>query len=150
MLNLSAIVLAELGHPNDALRTALRAEEIGREHHRLMARGLPERQALQYRAAQALRLDVAASLLVRQPEALLGWTREVWDGVIRSRALVLDEMAARRRVVGTAEEIARLGLALGEARERLANLVVRGPGDDLAAFRRTAELSAAPQGAAGG
>jgi len=55
----------------------------------------------------------------------------VFDAVIKSRALVLDEMAARRRVRTEAAhpELAPLWAKLTSARQRLANLVVRGPGD---------------------
>jgi len=56
--------------------------------------------------------------------------REAIDAVIRSRALVLDEMAQRRRMlsgageVGSVEQVERLMLA----RKRLARLSVQGPG----------------------
>ncbi len=110
-----------------ALRAALRAEEIAREHVRLTARTLPERAALRYAAARARGLDLALSLAASglHPDE----TRSVWDALIRSRALVFDEMARRQRSVGESEDstIARLAERLAGARTRLANLVVRAP-----------------------
>jgi len=67
-----------------------------------------------------------------------------WDVAIRSRGLVLDEMAARHRVarVGTDPELAFRAETLASARARLARLVVRGPeGEDDDAY--LAELASA-------
>ena len=67
------------------------------------------------------------SLSAADPDA----TTRVFDGLIKNRALVLDEMAARRRVSSDASrpDLAPLWVALTSARQRLANLVVRGPSD---------------------
>ena len=89
-----------------------------------MLRSLPERQALNYAAARPRGLDLILSLSGSLPEAV----PFALDGLIRSRALVLDEIAARqsgRRVVN--EGIDPRG-ALTSAQQRLANLMVRGPG----------------------
>src|SRR5262249_16070925 len=53
------------------------------------------------------------------------------DALVKSRALVLDEMAARRRLTSepSATDVGPLWANLTTARQRLANLVVRGPGD---------------------
>ena len=120
--------LAHLGRREEALGHALEAAEIWRDHVRLTIRGLPERQALLIAAEANSGLDVAVSLAVEGlPERRLG---EVWDAVMRNRALVLDELAARRRAVSASArpEVARLTAELGTARERLARLVVQGPG----------------------
>jgi CHAT domain-containing protein len=51
---------------------------------------------------------------------------EVWDAVIASRAIVLDEVASRH---GRIAAVARLAQRSAEAASRLADLTVRGPGD---------------------
>jgi CHAT domain-containing protein/tetratricopeptide (TPR) repeat protein len=131
-----AQTLALLGESAAALKIAAAAETSGREHLRLMLRHLPERQSLNYAASRPRGLDLALSLVdvVRDaPSVSL-------DAVIRSRALVLDEMAARRSPHDVSGNIASgLGNDLSRARQRLANLVVRGPGD-LAPARYAAVL----------
>jgi len=117
--------------PLRALDLALRTEELGREHVRLTAGTLTEREALHYAATRTSCLDLALSIAVSGPEGApdAGW--RAWDVLIRSRALVLDEMAARHRTVSAVAdpEISRLSEGLGSARQQLANLLVRGPGD---------------------
>ena len=68
-------------------------------------------------------LDLILSLTESTPEAV----DFAMDGLIRSRALVLDEMAARKRSQGTTIETDPLRIAFTSAQQRLANLVVRGP-----------------------
>jgi CHAT domain-containing protein/tetratricopeptide (TPR) repeat protein len=120
-----AVALAGLGDSAAAITSALQAEETGRQHLRLTLRYLPERQSLGYAATRPKGLDLAMSLSADLPDS------RVFDAVIKGRALVLDEMAARRRVRTEAAhpELAPLWAALTSARQRLANLVVRGPGD---------------------
>lgn len=118
-----------LGRPAACLDAALEAERIGRQHLRLTARTLSERQALQYAATRPTGLDLALSSLDRQPDASSG--RKALDAVIRSRALVLDEMGARHHSVGDSNDSAltRLRARVVSTSTRYANLVVRGPGD---------------------
>jgi CHAT domain-containing protein/tetratricopeptide (TPR) repeat protein len=112
--------LASLGDRNTALTTALEAESTGRDHLRLMLRSLPERQALNYAASRPQGLNLILSLSTVLPDA----APVAFDAFIRSRALVLDEIAARQ---GAAQaDPARAALA--SAQQRLANLTVRGPG----------------------
>ena len=110
-----------------ALELADGAEEVGREHLRLMLRSLPERQALNYASVRPRGVDLMLSLVGVTP----GAEREAIDAVIRSRALVLDEVAARRRGL-TARTASggedALAVALTSAQKRLGNLVVKGPG----------------------
>ena len=115
--------LAALEKADDAASVALRAETIEREHLRLTLSSLPERQALTFATSRPKPLDVALSAL---PAG--GSPRETFDAVVRSRAVILDEMSARRQFLA-----AGAGTALGpllEARiaaaQRLASLVVRG------------------------
>jgi CHAT domain-containing protein/tetratricopeptide (TPR) repeat protein len=123
--------LARAGDTAAALEAALEAEEAARQHVRLTVRSLGERQALSYSAARASSLDLAVSLLADFPREAAARRRDVLDTIVRSRALVLDEMAARQRAVATSgdAEIEQLAHDVAQARERLANVVVRGPGE---------------------
>lgn len=124
-----AQVFALNGRTSEALSDALRAEELGRNHLRLTARALSERQALQYASVRVAGLDLALS--VTSPDDPQG-VRKTWDSLVRSRALVLDEMAARHRTLASASdpEIAALERKLASASARFANLMVRGPARD--------------------
>ena len=60
--------------------------------------------------------------------------RQTWEALIQTRTLVLDEMVARHSA-GLGREAEGAGMveasnALQDARQRLANLLVRGPGGD--------------------
>lgn len=115
------------GQTAEALKKALRSEEIVRDRLRLITKSLSERQALAYASEKAYwGLDICLSMAVKRPEEI---TSKVWDAFIRSRALVLDEMAARNRIVIEKgdPEVAALAESLSSARQRLADLVVRGP-----------------------
>ncbi len=117
------------GRHDAALETALAAEAITREHVRLMARVLPERGALRFSALRTRSLDLIVSVACASPEPERA--RRAWDAVIRSRAMVFDEMAARRRSVafGADSTVDRLTAEAISARTRLANLIVRGAVD---------------------
>ena len=109
----------------EAIRNAIGSEDIVRGNLRLTLRYLPERQALAYAAKRAKGLDVALSVLDRESVG----TANVLDAVIRGRALVLDEMAGRHREAGEfGPDSGPLWTELTSARQRLANLVVKGPG----------------------
>lgn len=116
------------GNAADGVAAALRAEDIGRDHLQLVVRTLPERQALSYASVRTTGLDPALSLAVRSADAAL--RVQVLDALVRSRAVVLDELGARRHSVLASQdpEVARLDAALTRARTRYANLVVRGAG----------------------
>jgi CHAT domain-containing protein len=120
-----AEALVGLDESGAAFEEALKAETIGRGHLSITLRYLPERQSLSYAAKRPRGLDLALSLSTSRPDD------RVFDALIKGRALVLDEMAARRRVSLDASrpDLAPLRVALTSARQRLANLVVRGPSD---------------------
>ena len=125
-----ALALANLGDRTSAVRNAAAAEATGRAHLRTMLRSLPERQSLNYAAVRPKALDLILSLTQSSPEAV----DAAMDGLIRSRALVLDEMAARHRSQRTAfESTDPLRTGFASAQQRLANLTVRGPGTLLPA-----------------
>ena len=131
-----AEVLAAAGDEAAGLSMALEAERIGRDHLREIGRALPEREALMYAANRPIGLDIALTLLSRLAPRV-ETTRAVLDALIRSRAVVLDEMASRQRsVAGVADvDVRRLTEALTAKREQLARLLVRGPGEPRASYR---------------
>lgn len=121
---------AEAGEAPGAVETALRAEKISRDHMRLTIRTLGERQGLAYASTRASGLDLALSLAAaHRLDEIPDAERGAWDALIRARALVLDEMAARHRTLsGTTDpEIDRLAREVASARGRLAHLVINGP-----------------------
>ena len=122
-----ALTLASSGRTPEALVLGMRAEQIGREHLRLSARTLSERQALAYASTRVSSLGLLLTLAADHPgEHSL--TREVFDSLIHSRALVIDEMAARQRTIYGSQDLVvkRLNSQLVSARARLSTLVVRG------------------------
>jgi CHAT domain-containing protein len=126
-----AVLEDRSGATTEAVRTAARAEAISREHMRLTARTLSERQALAYASSGASALDVMLNVASKRPGDSETSTA-AWNAVIRVRGMVLDEMAARHRVASASEdqEIVALTKALASARQRLAAAVVRGIRDD--------------------
>jgi CHAT domain-containing protein/Tfp pilus assembly protein PilF len=125
------------GRYHEAIGSALRSESIHRNHVRWTARSLPEREALEYGWSTC---DAVLSLADAYVDLVPEGPSLALDAVIRSRAIVLDEVAARHRMVAASDdpEIARLAVRLNESRERLARLTVRGPGADGAEAYRVA------------
>jgi tetratricopeptide (TPR) repeat protein len=123
-----AALEATLAETGGAIDHALEAERVGREHLRLTIRSLAEREALRYAAVRTSGLDLALTLTAHGLDSAS--SRRALDALIRSRALVLDEMVARQRAVSATDdsEVARRAGAVDAARTRLANLVVRGVG----------------------
>jgi CHAT domain-containing protein len=118
------------GNPGLAFDDALRAEAIGRDHVRLTARSQPEAVALRYARVRSSALDLVLTVAtgLRSPAE----AARAWDAVVRSRAVVLDEMAQRNRalVAGGDAEVERLASEVVAARTRLANLTIRSLGRD--------------------
>jgi len=138
-LNSLARLLLDQGEEEQAIEASLRAEEISREHLRATSGSLAEREALRYAATRVRGLNVALTIAAGA-EASKRW--RVWEAGLRSRALVLDEMAGRRRAVlaSSEPEVARLRQELDSARRRLVHLTVRGLGDEEpAVYRRLLE-----------
>ena len=123
-------LLFRRGDAAAALASALDAEASAREWLRLALGSLDERSALAAVRTTARGLDIALSAAASGagPQAI----EEVLDAVVRSRALVLDEIAARHRVARSASDpdITRLEGVLASRRERLARLALHGAGDD--------------------
>jgi CHAT domain-containing protein/Tfp pilus assembly protein PilF len=120
-----ATLLAKMNDRAGALAAALRTEKIGREHLLATIRQTPERQALHYAATRATALDLMLELAVKDRDA----RAPVYDALMRSRAVVFDEIAARHQAMAKSHdaEVARLADALSTARTGLARLVVQGP-----------------------
>ena len=131
-LLLRAKVRLARGDPARALEDALRAESLRRERVGLTSRYLSEREALSHagrggplrhasRGGSALDMVLACALASGD----LASARRAWDALIRSRALVLDELASRRRALASRDpEVVRRFEALAVAREKLARLFV--------------------------
>ncbi len=128
-----AVSLASGGQFREAMANAFEAQDITREHLSLTVRYLSEQEALGYVAKRQDALDVAVSLLDQDETS----AAQLFDLLVRSRSLTLDEMAARHATVAdsmTAGE-ADLRKDLMAARQRLANLVVRGGGSKPEQYR---------------
>ncbi len=134
---LEARALLGLGNTDLALDETLLAEDISRRHLQQTMQVLSENHALDYAGSRVDGLDLALSILTD------GETGErvvrVWDSVIRSRSMVLDEFTARNRLLSDRGDT--LGAALMDSslvlRERLANLCLRGPGwEDISVYHQ--------------
>ncbi len=110
--------LASGGELQRAVAEGLTASRLGREKVVLQARILPERQALEYFKRRPMGLNVALSVLAKHPEMAVD---ETYHEVIRSRALVADEMARRQRNLNASHdpEVGRLLEALNHARNQV-------------------------------
>lgn len=128
-LSLLARIQIDAGQFAAGLGSALRAEQIGRDTLRLTARAVAERGALQYAAGRTGGIDLALSLAAEAAPTRRSFGPQVWDAMIRSRALVLDEVARRHRAIGARDDadVARLARMLADDRALLARLTLRGP-----------------------
>jgi CHAT domain-containing protein/tetratricopeptide (TPR) repeat protein len=122
----SAVASADFGldFVDSAVRDALAAEEIGRNHLRFTIRYLPERQALAYSDHRPRGLDLALSAVAADRTAERA---SVLDAVVRSRGVVLDELGARAHLTAQSADpvLVSLNAAATAARERFANLMLR-------------------------
>lgn len=152
--NLAAIQWRR-GTIDDALRSALRAEGISRDDFRRTARSLGQRHALNFEAVRYSGNGVAINVLreTSDPGRRRAYSEAIWDSVIRSRALVLDEMATRARLLRERREpeVRRMLIELGDARERLAAATLEAlreeepgeAGESLRGLRRDVEQAEA-------
>jgi CHAT domain-containing protein/tetratricopeptide (TPR) repeat protein len=115
---------------SDAIKNAYLSEEIARNHLRQYFTSASGRQALSYDTTKARSLDMILSTSVQTQDEIKGVGGEAWDAFIRSRALVLDEMMMRNRIVSEAAnpEVYAMFHTLTSARRQLSDLVVSGPG----------------------
>ena len=125
-LRLAALAM-RTGEHDAAYRQALAAEEAGRDFLLLAVRHLSEREALSYAEQRPSGLNLALSLVVMRGSAGATVTEAVFDAVVKSRALVFDEIASRHRVAKAVPQgnmTARWNAWLA-ARQRFTNLAVR-------------------------
>jgi CHAT domain-containing protein len=144
--SLAALSLAE-GEARAALAASVEAAGASRNQLRLTAAGLSEREALLVAGAGRERISIVLSAAAELDQP--GATLAAWDELARSRGLVLDVMAERRRAATQGPELAPLRAAADSAARRSAQLTSRGPGRDgpeayrerLAAARRDHEAA---------
>ncbi len=122
------------GDPGGSLERALESESAGREAFRAVALVLTESAALRYERLRRSGLDLALSALADSARArpLRGSdVGKAFDALIRSRALVLAEMAERGRFVRLRQrpETSALAEDLRRASLRLSKLVFSGVSD---------------------
>ena len=123
--------LERLGRRDDALKAALQSASIRRTNLEIATHSSGEREALLYAAKERIGLNLAlrlAALGTLPAESL----HDVWDAVIRERALVLDEMSERH--AAQSPETSVLVAQVTEAHNELARAVVRGPESNLSGY----------------
>ncbi len=125
--DLASVLLAG-GATEEAFSAALRAEAIGREHLKLTSRTLAESEALRFASVRIGGLDLALSIAAMEGAGAAKRNREAWNELIRSRAVVLDEMAARHHLPNEPADAvtAHLTAELLRTSRRYANLLVQG------------------------
>jgi len=148
-----SLTLVACGDSVAALDTALAAAKIARENMRTSFRLLPEGRALALGSTTWSGLDLAVTLASRARDPAR--RRGAFDALIRSRAVVLDEMVLRRRrelAAGDTASAAGL-MRLESATERLSALSVsdsRSPAAIAARNRALADRDAAERALAAG
>lgn len=85
--------LIGVGRYQEAINIELASHRVLRERTRLAIRLMPEQQALAMASADVDSFNIALSLAVHHPQLE---TRQIYQEVIRSRALVAEEMAHRQ------------------------------------------------------
>jgi CHAT domain-containing protein/tetratricopeptide (TPR) repeat protein len=124
---------AYAGRPAKAWEIALATEADNRRQFLEVASSLSEREAMQYEQVRVAALDIAASAATAPGRTVApSEVGRTWDAIIRSRAMVLDELARRHHVsvADGSPDLQPLVERFEGTRARLARLAVRGPGDD--------------------
>lgn len=130
-----ASALAQTGDFAAARREVEIIDARGLANLRLTARGLEEHQALEYARQMLTGRNLALTMLAHERRPTPAVVTEAFDALVRSRAVVLDEMAARQRAVVQADRPADVQArrhTLIAARERLARLVMNRARDGAA------------------
>ena len=112
--------LASGGDLQRAIGVGLQSAQSVRENFVLQARLLPERQALAYYKQSQNALEIVLSVFARHPDIPAA---PVYQEVVRSRALVADEMARRQKNLNANNdpEVARMLKEMDQARAALLN-----------------------------
>jgi len=125
----------DLGQRDSALQRALRSEAIGRSQLRLTSQALSEREALELAGARIYGLGLVVTLAADSVGLPPRELHAAWDALVRTRGVVLEEMALRHAPERTPGSDHRRALeALKAAKENLARLLVSGPAEDAAVF----------------
>ena len=124
-----AEALEGLGRDAEAFDAALQSESLRLTYLQTSSRTLTEREALAYGSTHQEGLDLALTLASETGNGIPKAQLRAFDAVIRSRAVVLDEIAARNRQLWTTADpgVARLADDYAVAGDKLARLVVQGP-----------------------
>ena len=134
------------GETMAALEMSLRAEEKRRQYVHLVVKGLSESVATEYVANRPAGWNVALTVAANTASDPSPMASGSLDALIRARALVLDEMARRHRIILELEdaEISRLAGQLEDSRRELARLVVgtadKGSEDYQSRLKRAREV----------
>lgn len=122
-----AVARRRVGDEAGSLDDALAAERIARAGLLEFSRFLSEREALRYLEVRTKGLDLALSLLTAEKGSVGDTARvqQVWNEVVQSRAVVLDELAFRHRAAleSGSPGIPALAGDLEAARRRLFRLM---------------------------
>jgi CHAT domain-containing protein/Tfp pilus assembly protein PilF len=132
-LPLLADALLKAGDRAAALKTALEAARLRREYVTDTMRTLSEKEALQLASRNTSFFETMLALAGDNETSL----RAVWDELIRSRALILDEMAARSHAVRVSADPAMPSLlaTAATARSELARAALNGKDKGIAEKR---------------
>lgn len=120
------------GRVDVAMKEALEVERVTREHFGVSSIGLSEREALRQARSRIGGLDLAwswAAQLASRGALDDGSAVAILDSAIRSRALVLDTLAGRQRILALHqdEETAARVETLRRTQRRLTHLLMDGP-----------------------
>ncbi|MGH9869736.1 MAG: CHAT domain-containing tetratricopeptide repeat protein [Candidatus Polarisedimenticolia bacterium] len=128
-LKLAMLDLAQ-GRHDPALERALRGVSDLLDFALRSAAALSEREALSLMSSIAEGMDAVFSVTMDRPEPSVRDVDAAFDALIRSRAIVLDQMARRHRTVLESDrpEVKARADLLTAARKRLAGLLVSGSG----------------------
>ena len=138
-----AVNLALAGKTAQATELAADAGEISRAYYLIAIRTMPEREALLHRSAQTSGRTTSGLNTLLSLAAAGAPGGPALNALIRWRALVFDEIAARHRAAANGgPEVTRLAAGLASASEELAHLVVGGP-KSMAASQYQAALDRA-------
>ncbi|MGO9229409.1 MAG: CHAT domain-containing protein [Bryobacteraceae bacterium] len=134
-----AVNLALAGKTSQAAELAAAAEEISRAYFLIAIRTMPEREALLHESAKASGRATSGLNTLLSLAAAGAPGGPALNALIRWRALVFDEIAARHRAAESGDpEVTRLAAGLASASEELAHLVVGGPKSMTASQYQTA------------
>jgi len=137
-----AMVLAALGRHEEALRSALLAQSLAMDHLQRNAGFLESSLALKFAASSVAGLHTAVAITTAgQTHIPQVEVERAAEAIVRSRALVLDELATRARFVQETSDpaIADRHRNLQAASLRLADLTAGGAATDSADLAEAAK-----------